>query len=420
MATTFSQVNWRIYNDDGGANTATPKAAEQTPFTVQPATQNVRVRIQVRVNSTPTIGTFTLYYSRNGGAYAIVPTSGGTYLNASDSSYYSNQAAATQRLTSPIEFASYVAGSVQDTGVVSTSIGVSVFTECEWCIKFTKAAIGSTFTFHARPNPGDTAITYTSIPSITVIPLVNLRVSGNKLRVSGNALRISNSHTVTLTFTTPGTFNFKVLKTVTMLTSVETYGAGGGGYIGTSGSGHGGGAGGGGYSKAVNQAVTPDSTISLTVGAGGAYGPSGSVVGSPFDGGDSSFGALCVAKGGKAGGIGSGGLGGDAAAGTGSTKTSGGNGGAGYGTFIGGGGGASGNPLANGNNASGTYGEVGGLPANGGGGGAEGGSSAKPDSALTNAGLPGGGGGGGPWPSSTGYGRASSGRDGKVIITFTN
>jgi len=123
-------------------------------------------------------------------------------------------------------------------------------------VKFTQSAIGHVFTFHARSNGGDGETTYTSIPSITVIPLVNLRVSGNKLRVSGNALRISNPHTVTLTFTTPGTFNFKVPKTVKTLTSIEVYGAGGGGYIGTSGSGHGGGAGGGGYSKAVNQAVT--------------------------------------------------------------------------------------------------------------------------------------------------------------------
>lgn len=79
-------------------------------------------------------------------------------------------------------------------------------------------------------------------------------------------------------------------------------GAGGGGCAGTAGNNlAGGGGGGGGYSRVVVSAaqLAAAAPITVTRGAGGAGGLAGANAGSP--GGDSSVGALCVAKGGAGG-----------------------------------------------------------------------------------------------------------------------
>jgi hypothetical protein len=84
---------------------------------------------------------------------------------------------------------------------------------------------------------------------------------------------------------------------------LEAVGAGGGGGLGTSSagnSGQGGGGGGGGYALKVATASDIGASKAVTVGAGGAGQAAGS--GSPgANGGDSSVGVLCIAKGGSGG-----------------------------------------------------------------------------------------------------------------------
>ena len=168
------------------------------------------------------------------------------------------------------------------------------------------------------------------------------------------------------TYTTPGTYTWTAPGDITSLTSAECWGAGGGG--GTQFDLEGGGGGGGGeYAKETSVAVTPGSSYTVIVGAGGAQ---------TADGGDSSFAADSVtvtAHGGKGTGSRAG-----AAGGTGSTNTTHHDGGAGAdssgtGGTGGAGGGSSAGTSAAGNagstNSSTTGGSGGSAPTGGGAGG---------------------------------------------------
>lgn len=179
---------------------------------------------------------------------------------------------------------------------------------------------------------------------------------------------------------------------------VECWGGGGGGGAGQAVT-NGGGGGGGAYSRKVIT-VVPGTSMTATVGAGGAGA-----------GGDSWFGsaATVMAEGGTRGvdgdalNNGAGGPGGTAAASVGDTKFSGGNGGA----NTGGGGGGAGD-AANGGNSVGTTGGAGGTA--GGGNGGNGGSASP--------GLPGnvrGGAGGGGGIISAG----GAGARGEIRVVFT-
>ena len=192
------------------------------------------------------------------------------------------------------------------------------------------------------------------------------------------------------------------------VTTAECWGGGGSG--GASGTNSCGGGGGGAYSKKNTIAVTPGTSYTVTVGAGG----------SDTAGGNTSFinTSTVLAQGGAAGSNldnGVGGGGGAAGSGVGDTKFGGGNGGDGLtsapNTNGGGGGSSAGTAAAGGNgaNATSTAGGTGGLPPSGGGNGGDGGS--------TGAGVAGaapGGAGGGSGGSST----QRAGAAGKVVIVY--
>lgn len=132
------------------------------------------------------------------------------------------------------------------------------------------------------------------------------------------------------TFTTSGTYT----PTLGMnYCTIECWGGGGGGggckdTVGAAGSSGGGGA--GGYSRKTASALTIGASQTITIGTYGTPGVAGNNTGG--DGGDTSVGTLCIAKGGKGGGpiASGGGLGG--AAGTGDIASPGQPGGAGSGT----------------------------------------------------------------------------------------
>ena len=130
----------------------------------------------------------------------------------------------------------------------------------------------------------------------------------------------------------------------------------GGGAGGNGGSANGGGGGGGARAQSSNLNLTPNSTVSFQIGAGGASGSSG---------GDTSFNSSAiVAKGGSTGSNGTGGAGGSAAASTGTIKYSGGNGGNSSNTSgrgNGGGGGGAAGDAGNGSNGTNTTGGNGGI-----------------------------------------------------------
>jgi hypothetical protein len=157
--------------------------------------------------------------------------------------------------------------------------------------------------------------------------------------------------------------------------TVEVIGGGGGGYGASIN--QAGGGGGGAYAKTTNLTLTPNSLVTIQVGAGGAGGAGGGHAGT--SGTDTYFnGATCAgssacAKGGAGSTGSSGGAGGLASNSVGSVRYNGGSGGTvSNGSYAGGGGGGSGGPA-----------------------GAGGAGGVETSNSSTSAGAPGGGGGGG-------------------------
>ena len=199
----------------------------------------------------------------------------------------------------------------------------------------------------------------------------------------------------TQTFNSTG--SFVVPAGVTSIT-VQVWGAGGGGDNSTN-------YGGGGAFAQSTFPVTSGNIYAITVGLGAGSGTGG-------DGGDSSFGSVVVAKGGKGGSIGNGGL---ASQSTGDIKFNGGNGGKSSGNAGAGGGAAAGtgndgNP--GGSATSNTIGN-GGVGINGGGSGGNGG-------VDYSSGIPGvaPGGGGGERGKNSIFGSSGAGGNGRVIINY--
>ena len=138
---------------------------------------------------------------------------------------------------------------------------------------------------------------------------------------------------LTFPYTTAGTYTWQCPLDVTSVLVSAIGGGGGGGGVGTPSTGSGGGGAGGGAVYNTALAVTPGTTYTIVVGAGGTAGGTGGTGGSTTFGG-----SLFVAGGGGGGGIGTGGAGGTAGTagsntpGTGGTGWTGGAGAAGIGT----------------------------------------------------------------------------------------
>lgn len=215
------------------------------------------------------------------------------------------------------------------------------------------------------------------------------------------------AQTRTLTFNSSGTW--KVPCGVTTAT-VYVWGAGGAGAGAVSGAAYGSGGGGGAFIWNVALPVTPNTTYTITVGAGGSGG-----TGNGGPGGNSSFGSLIVAGGGQ-GGIRtstSGGLRGIAiTVPGGSAAYVGGNGAPGTATYGGGGGSTGSAPFNNAVDATGQPGAI--APAGGGNGGD--GTVVNGNANGSDGASPGGGGGGARRTSSSRSG--GDGADGRVVIVY--
>lgn len=262
------------------------------------------------------------------------------------------------------------------------------------------------------------------------------------------------SSAATVVILTSGS-TWTVPSNVKVLTLVEVIGGGGGGTRGPGG-------GGGAYSSIANLSVTPNASISISIGTGGSGAPGG-----PGGvGGDTWFSSsgTVLAK----GGAGTtdlsmtGGAGGAASSGVGATKYSGGTGAGAtdttacgsFGAFSGGGGGGAAGAHGNGNNGStgagnafngagivnggpggsgdagsggaggSPNGGAGGNTTNGGGGGGAGGFADYNTNGSAGGGGPGGnygaGGGGGGQECGAGLdGTGGSGKQGVIVITYT-
>ena len=231
----------------------------------------------------------------------------------------------------------------------------------------------------------------------------------------------------TTTFTTPGTYTWVCPSGITEV-DVKCYGGGGGGgtgqHLGLPFTDAAGGGGGGAYAERIAVPVTPGTTYTVVVGAGGTSNGQGNTAGSGTDStftGDS--GVQVIAKGGGGASGPTHGTGGAAGSSTGDSGLvhSGGNGGDGANSSPntgGAGGGASGNVVAAGANGTSSIpgtgaGQAGGAGANGGGSGCNGNSSGNRGFSGS---APGGGGGGGAWGTGF-FGDSGPGAAGQVSIT---
>lgn len=231
-----------------------------------------------------------------------------------------------------------------------------------------------------------TSLEYSQVLSITSSTPVAVP-SGKIWKVESVAKMYNSSGYTSITFTLPGSSVWTVPSCAEQI-CVELWGGGGGGgnYYNSAG-GSGGGGGGGAYGQGC-YAVTPGSSHTVTVGAGGTI--CSSCTGAGGTGGTSSVGTLIYAYGGNGGAGGAGGAGGTGGTSTGTTSITGQDGTAGSGSGC--------------NNTMGRGG-------NGANGGAGGGGCQSP---ATGQFPSGGGGGNNGWiTGSPGVGGA-----GKVIITW--
>jgi hypothetical protein len=202
----YTQGNFGFYSDDGGPanpNNATALAAEKTNISVR-AMYKLRVRIQTSASSAPS-ATFTLYSSKDGGAYSSVGIGAPIYPNAWNdvtivgSSKFSNGAATTQRLTNGP--GTWVACQAMNSANTTNSVSMTGrFTSCEWNIMFGVSAVGHYFDFEAYENGSSINTTYTWIPRATVTSMNYLDsvLLDNAYKVNGitlpNILKINGGY----------------------------------------------------------------------------------------------------------------------------------------------------------------------------------------------------------------------------------
>lgn len=285
----------------------------------------------------------------------------------------------------------------------------------------------ATHTGSGSVQAGESTVSATaSFPNTGTLPAERASVSGRGYNIAPSTTggTFSDAITTGTTWTVPASWNSTDNK-------IRVIGAGGGGALG------GGGGGGGAYAEIINKALTPESSISIQIGAAGSQGTAG---------GDTWFEATStvLAKGGGGASGDTAGAGGSAASSVGTTKRDGGTGGTG-GANGGGGGGAAGDVAAGGNSpgqnggngnppdgglgattagaAGGDGTELNGTVGSGGGGagGNEGafGESGAPGGAGGSYGA-GGGGGGDAGFFGTGSGAGGPGAQGLIYLTWAS
>ncbi len=160
---TLNQKHFRIYQDDGGLNSATAYAAEDTNYNVNIST-NFRIRFETANTGTgATNVTRRLEFKEDAGAWTQI-TTGTNNVRLVDSSNFTDGDATTSRLTAT---GTFTAGKGKDTGSDTTQISLtgSYYTEDEYSLKFQAAALTHTYQFRIT-NAGVALDTYTVTPSI--------------------------------------------------------------------------------------------------------------------------------------------------------------------------------------------------------------------------------------------------------------
>jgi hypothetical protein len=165
----FTQVAFRLRNDNGSETTATWIADQGSNYTLTTGT-NFRVRFLIDETASRawTGVTWNLYYSLNGGAYAAVTAA--TAVKFSASSQFADGADCTSQLTGGTgSFLTDNNGMKETTGGATNSGSAGNYFETEWCLQLDSTLVADGNTVALRIYNGTSAIAaYTSTPTITV------------------------------------------------------------------------------------------------------------------------------------------------------------------------------------------------------------------------------------------------------------
>ncbi|KAA5537302.1 T9SS type A sorting domain-containing protein [Taibaiella lutea] len=148
MFASLRQTKYRWRNDDGNETTATWKAAENTPITVNDTS---RFRLRLELDNDNADGDISIventleYSSDNGSTWTVMDNSAGQAFAYTTSLNVSNNQATTNQMGSTT-FGTFVAGHIiaGSAGPSSMNLGDAARTEMEWVIKPTLDALPNT------------------------------------------------------------------------------------------------------------------------------------------------------------------------------------------------------------------------------------------------------------------------------------
>ena len=165
----FTQVAFRIRNDDGSETGATWRQAQNTNDTVA---VNGNVRVRFLVDETASVAwtnrTWNIRYSLNGGAYTLV--TGTTPIQVALSANFADGDDTTSQLTGGTgTFVTNNNGMKEATGGAINSGTAGQFFELEWCLYIDNEQVANNNTIALRVYDGNTALaTYSQTPTLTV------------------------------------------------------------------------------------------------------------------------------------------------------------------------------------------------------------------------------------------------------------
>jgi hypothetical protein len=166
----FTQVAFRLRNDDGSESAATWKQNQDVNDSINVNT-NFRVRFLIdETNSRAwTNKVWNLYYSLNAGAYAAV--SGTTPVKFAASTQFADGDDCTSQLTGGSgTFVTNNNGMKETTGGATNSGTAGYYFETEWCLELDSAQVANGDTVALRIYDSTSAINaYTSTPTVTVV-----------------------------------------------------------------------------------------------------------------------------------------------------------------------------------------------------------------------------------------------------------
>lgn len=173
MTPTFEQEHYRIRSDANSANGGTPtwsSTEDQGTRTVINVDTNFRIRFTIANTGTGgSTPSFSVYYSRNGGAYTEV-TASSTHVKVADaSSDADGQQITTGNFLLTAGTGTGVAGQYDEDGAISLNLNNGNFTELEFGMTIDAAGVNDADTLDFRVYQNDTALNVYDVTALVEV-----------------------------------------------------------------------------------------------------------------------------------------------------------------------------------------------------------------------------------------------------------